>query len=223
MKRTHLIAVTVGLAASMMLAQDAFARARMYNPNMGRFMQRDPLGIRLAPALAASVQATAERNLSPSQFTQRDPKAGRQYADGMNEYQYVRSNPVTRLDPSGLVSFPVYGYYCGTGNKWPGTTPPPPKDASDKACQDHDACYAALGLSGINDRSKNCGQRDCDRKLYNAMLAIWLEPDKYDIQPGTDGHKIARTIMGTFRVACDEPCDYEKKKCPPTVKCSGRK
>jgi RHS repeat-associated protein len=55
-------------------------------------MQRDPAGTQQTPAMA--------RNVSSSQFTQPDPVA--QYADGMNLYQYVKSNPIMGRDPTGL-------------------------------------------------------------------------------------------------------------------------
>ena len=35
-------------------------------------------------------------------FVPRDPTGTKQYADGMNLYQYVQSNPVIRGDPTGL-------------------------------------------------------------------------------------------------------------------------
>ncbi len=93
MKRTNVIAVFIGFAIVLAVSQEAFARNRMYNPRVGRWMQRDPAGLPQAPPMG--------RNLSDSQFTQPDPVG--QYADGPNLYQYVRSNPVTGLDPSGQV------------------------------------------------------------------------------------------------------------------------
>ena len=35
-----------------------------------------------------------------------------QYADGMNLYQYVQSNPIGRIDPMGLVSSPTWNDCC---------------------------------------------------------------------------------------------------------------
>jgi len=92
MKRTRLTAILVGFAAVGVLSQDAFARERMYHPGLGRFMQRDPVGTALEPPMT--------RNVSGSQFTQRDPTE--QYQDGLNLYQYVGSNPVGYTDPFGL-------------------------------------------------------------------------------------------------------------------------
>lgn len=94
MKRTNLIAILIGLTAIAAVSQDSLARGRTYHPTLGRFVQRDPRGTSLEPSIA--------RNLSSVQFTQRDPIA--QYADGMNLYQYVRSAPTARRDPSGLAA-----------------------------------------------------------------------------------------------------------------------
>ena len=91
MKRAHLLTVLIVLATITSFTSDAFARARMYHSSLGRFMQRDPIGTATAPPMA--------RNLSASQFTQRDPTV--QYADGMNLYQYVSSNPANYVDPMG--------------------------------------------------------------------------------------------------------------------------
>lgn len=38
--------------------------------------------------------------------------------------------------------FPVYGNWCGANYPPPGTNPPP-ADAFDNACRNHDLCYAA--------------------------------------------------------------------------------
>lgn len=92
MKRTHLIAVLVGVVALGILAADASA---MYNPNLGQFMQRDP-GAGSANRVGTAGPAVA------GGFIPRDPTGTNQYADGMSLYQYVRSNPITGLDPQGL-------------------------------------------------------------------------------------------------------------------------
>lgn len=93
MKRTVLVSILVGFAAIGAASQDAFARNRMYHPTLGRWMQRDPAAMPQSPSMA--------RNVSGTQFTQRDPTA--QHPDGPNLYQYVRSRPTIGLDPSGQV------------------------------------------------------------------------------------------------------------------------
>jgi len=82
MKTKHPLAVLLGLAAVALLAADASA---IYHPTMGRFLQRDP---------------GARGPMRPGRgFIPRD-----QYADGMNLYQYVRSRPVTAVDPNGTLT-----------------------------------------------------------------------------------------------------------------------
>jgi len=83
------------LAASAVLAvvcQDASARNRMYNPAVGRFMQRDN------PRSAMGTFPPI-RNSSRRRYTSRDPLGC--YGDGMNLYQYVLSSPYKFRDPQG--------------------------------------------------------------------------------------------------------------------------
>lgn len=94
MKRTHLIAVLFGVIAVGIFAADASA---YYHPGMGVFMSRDP-GAGGATRIGAGGPAVA------GGFIPRDPTGSNQYADGMNLYQYVRGNPVNRVDPHGLWS-----------------------------------------------------------------------------------------------------------------------
>jgi hypothetical protein len=64
-------------------------------------MQRDPNGTALAPNVrvgSSSVMAGGQG------FIERDHDPHRQYADGMNLYQYTRSNPTNFVDPYGLFS-----------------------------------------------------------------------------------------------------------------------
>ena len=63
-------------------------RNRIYIPGHGRWLQREPLGVRP------------------------DPPAGRlepvkQYTDGMSVYEYVGSRPMTGTDPEGLFWYPI--------------------------------------------------------------------------------------------------------------------
>ncbi|MBN1491837.1 MAG: hypothetical protein JXA69_18140 [Phycisphaerae bacterium] len=57
-------------------------RARTYHPTLGRFMQRDPLG------------------MWPNDRGRADVL--KQYTDGVNGYQYVASGPMGRIDPEGM-------------------------------------------------------------------------------------------------------------------------
>ena len=64
-----------------------YYRARTYDPETGRFMQRDPLGMSIFQL---------KKMFKPAV----------QYNDGMNIYEYVRSKPNMITDPAGLS-----GYY----------------------------------------------------------------------------------------------------------------
>jgi RHS repeat-associated protein len=180
-----------------------YNRARMLHPILGRFLQRD--------LTQKNGEITADSG----------------YRDGMNLYQYVRSLPTVHIDPLGLAGMPIYGCYCGTDNNCPpapGGGPPEPIDDVDKACQNHDKCYGALGLSGFSNRNKNCGQRDCDRQLVNDMDDIIYNPLKHKVKGSgpTGGQWAAKKIYGFFRDACDPPCDWEEKHCSqPKVTCVG--
>ncbi len=88
MKRTYLLAVLVSLTVIAIFAADASA---YYHPTVGRFVSRDP-----GPNGDSAAPATGTR------FVPRDPTGTGQYRDGTNLYQYVQSNPVAALDPSGL-------------------------------------------------------------------------------------------------------------------------
>lgn len=62
MKRTHLLAALVSLAAISILASDAQA---MYNPAVGRWMQRDPAGYADTGSLYLYVRASPVTSLGP--------------------------------------------------------------------------------------------------------------------------------------------------------------
>ncbi|HQG06826.1 MAG TPA: RHS repeat-associated core domain-containing protein [Anaerohalosphaeraceae bacterium] len=64
--------------------QVMYYRARYYDTDTGRFLQRDPLGIDPAGGNGNPFHPTG------------------QYADGMNGYEYGKSRPLTNNDPYGL-------------------------------------------------------------------------------------------------------------------------
>jgi RHS repeat-associated protein len=59
-------------------------RHREYSPFMGRFLQRDPLGV------------------NPAGGKNNSFDIHRQYIDGLNLYEYVKENPIIGIDPQGL-------------------------------------------------------------------------------------------------------------------------
>lgn len=91
MQNTRLIAIVVGLAAIATLTANASA---YYHPTIGRFVSRDPGAGRNANSPAQTAH-----------FPPRDPSGSNQYADGMNLYEYVRSQPTSLVDPQGLAAW----------------------------------------------------------------------------------------------------------------------
>ena len=94
MKRTHLIAVLVGVIAVGLFTADALA---FCNSSTGTFVQRDP-----GPGgMMAASRVGAMRPPVAGQFVPRD-----QYSDGMNLHQYARSNPGNMVDWNGSQAAP---------------------------------------------------------------------------------------------------------------------
>ncbi len=79
-------------------------RHRQYAPKMKRFMQRDPLGTR--PVVRKPWSTSRDPALDPR------GRVVQPYADGMNLYEDVKSNPTTDTDPSGL-RVRMRGYIVG--------------------------------------------------------------------------------------------------------------
>ena len=76
---------------------------RMYSPVLMRMMQPDP-----GPEskfMSGPTQATDRKSGAvPTPLRVGKTGLGGQYTDGMSRYQFIRSNPVTGLDPDGLSS-----------------------------------------------------------------------------------------------------------------------
>ncbi len=83
-------------------AELMYYRARTYDPETGRFMQRDPLGINWSNILFKSSSMLI------------------QYYDSLNNFEYVKSNPIILSDYSGLSSFwpsmDIKKYFCDKGH-----------------------------------------------------------------------------------------------------------
>ncbi|MCX5656179.1 MAG: hypothetical protein NTY65_16200 [Planctomycetota bacterium] len=114
MRKAWIVTVLFGIAAIAALPSAGFARNRMYHPTLGQFLQRDPAGTPLESPITA-------RNVSDPRFTWRDATA--QYAEGMNLYLYVGSNPLSTTDPSGKQGM-VYGRFGGPWDEWKKSSQP---------------------------------------------------------------------------------------------------
>jgi hypothetical protein len=68
---------------------------RVYNPRLGRWMQRDPIHTGM-PHVSWSRTNGPHITVMPMHTPP--------YVDGLSPYEYVRSNPVNRRDPSGMFS-----------------------------------------------------------------------------------------------------------------------
>jgi len=192
--------ITIVAALALLTVNSLYAQ---YNPQTGRFHQRDPFGVnpghavftnngpklvgnngpnpgRASSKTPASIRAsidtirinqinaanrynhTALAKVNPSLQAQSTSNASatltntiipqnplttittssgidpaRQYQDGMNLYQYCKSNPIIYLDP--------YGLACGTW--WNDlVVPDDPVGGADfkDACQWHDDCYGCI-------------------------------------------------------------------------------
>lgn len=91
-------------------------RNRAYAPKLGRFMQSDPNGTGLVALDAIAYHGTTINPHAVAADLQT------LHTDGANLYQYVRSNPLTRSDPTGLYSLQEYwdNMREGAGLAWNG-------------------------------------------------------------------------------------------------------
>lgn len=179
-----------------------------YSPTLGRFLELDPIGSpNIAPSITASKHVMrAGDALNAVERARRKTAAlfGRKngseealwkYADGMNLYQFVGSNPVNFSDPSGLQKWyqgwgrtigMAVGYYDGTSELWSG--------AADGYVQ---GSYGAVGaLSG--------GLLDSDYGFfgYKDEVGDWLENGGWgDIDDSNSGYGSGET-GGRVLVAC---------------------
>lgn len=113
----------------------------MYNPEMGRFMQRDPYGTIISPTVAG----VGHRDLGT--FIPRESyNPHLQYAGGMNLYEYVGSSPTAYVDPSGMIQW-----------KWPirGRAINESKDRCAIVWSDHDGPWKGFQVLQPGDDTGN--------------------------------------------------------------------
>ncbi|MHB9070611.1 MAG: RHS repeat-associated core domain-containing protein [Sedimentisphaerales bacterium] len=131
-----------------------YLRARYYDPELGRFISLDPLGIVpnaekqdyaffndsvLHAYKSYSYGPISKCSIRKLLLGYLEKRESNQYIDGMNLYEYVGSNPVVSVDPYGLIEIPIYGKYCGLGHSGPGD----PIDSLDNCCSNHDDGYTS--------------------------------------------------------------------------------
>jgi hypothetical protein len=92
--------VMFAIYAVVAVLAPSLARAE-YSPSLGRFLQRDPNATGQPVMLDAQwFHGRAPSTLVPGMDIEEH------YRDGMNTYQYVKSNPLTNSDPLGLFVMP---------------------------------------------------------------------------------------------------------------------
>ncbi|MDM8007836.1 MAG: hypothetical protein QUV05_16980 [Phycisphaerae bacterium] len=97
-KLVPMLVLAAGLIIPVLLPQSVHG---MYDPKHGRWLQRDPAGVRVdAP----------KGTLWPRQ----------QYTDGLNIYEYVKGSPTAFLDSTGTMKTPCVDPMWGYDYFWPG-------------------------------------------------------------------------------------------------------
>lgn len=100
MSRNPLL-ILLAVLASFLFTSNAYA---VYHVETGRFLQKDPHGTGV-PLITDAYWFNGRAPLvNVSGFNHHQ-----QFRDGMNLYQYLRSNPVNRSDPLGLYAIPAQG------------------------------------------------------------------------------------------------------------------
>lgn len=197
MKQMILALATVVLSLSVAEQASAY-----YAAHLGRFLTRDPLAERIASTVNKSdvvgKQMQREQlSKAPQTFDSEQTKWSNWHATPqqqiLNLYQYAGSNPIDRLDPSGLLFGYSYGKYCGFNNRGPGV----PIDALDAACKKHDQCLGTV-WQFINPINQGCCNAalcaDAKKALQSGCAADWAgDPAK---QKECEGN--AMIVSGAF-------------------------
>jgi len=158
---------------------------RFYQPELGRWISRDPIGDAAFYDRYAQGRSRAEKDslsnmaLGPS-------------------YLFNANNSLSNVDPHGLHFFGTYGNYCGPG--WCGGKSqsekdcacskdplPDPVNSIDSCCKNHDTC---LGKGG---------GKECDDAMCDCLKGIDpLEPDPPPGMGHDQQYKAWRNMLGLF-------------------------
>ncbi len=101
--------ISIVALAAMFVATAVTPVTAEYNPRLGRFMQADPNGTGLVLTSGLSYHGS-----NPTVTVSMAYEL--QYGDGMNFYEYLRSNPPNRTDPSGLSSLLENAWFKAQSN-----------------------------------------------------------------------------------------------------------
>ena len=146
--------------------------------------QQRPLHRPHAGALPPASTTTAAATTMPGleRFINTDPIS---YKGGINLYEYVGDDPLTRTDPSGELTFKVWGNFCGPGwcgGKYqpedkggPSSYNVPPTDSMDACCKASDCVPGALGHIHRKAVAANVGEeRQAVRQGHVPMLKSYV-------------------------------------------------
>lgn len=182
MTRSRILTALFALFILVAFVQPAAAH---YDPKLGRWLERDPLGTPIPSADAVRI--------------------GQQYRDGMNLYGYARHSPATRFDPMGLSSCMdecVAG--CPRSYILPGiTTLPPEIPKKYVRTNDHGEFFGEIdeypSLSCYRRCRTMCSCPDgtCTPKGQ----VVWGTPNT---TAGTSGFSLSVSVVGEDPSCCSE-------------------
>ena len=176
-----------------------YYRARHYHPSLGRFVQRDPDGqltrsvefSRAWPATGVAIAPSVLQTLW----------ADEQYRDGAHLYQYVRTNPLTGTDPTGLRR-----RRCTDGCRDPGTVS---FCFCINRCRIHGSCAATLVQCLAPGAGIASGTAKC---IVGCAPTLLLPPPA-----GICAYKICTAacggISGFFGLYVDSKCIQQFQAC----------